>query len=171
MIPFKPCDKVKSKQISHHFIVLDFNAITDFLYVGTCPQNATDVQQLGNFSIDVVLNLQSDQDLDRLGIQWQQLAQLYDEVAIEHCRLPLTDFDENDISNLLPYAVSQLAAFLSAQKKTYLHCTAGRERSPTVAAGWLAIHGGLSLSDSIEHVRTARHTNPYEDMLKALVKN
>lgn len=149
--------------------MLDFDRIAEFLYVGTCPITSEDVQQLTDSGFEVVVNLQSDKDFERIKINWPLLEQAYSKNNIESCRVPMLDFEEDHIVSLLPQAIMQLDVYLSAQKKTYLHCTAGRERSPTVAAGWLIKHGGLSLDQTLNLVRSVRRTNPYEHMLKLLV--
>ena len=148
--------------------MINFDRIHGNLFVGTCPSSEVDVQRLKQAGISAVVNLQSDQDFTARNINWPVLEQLYYQSGIMAYRIPMIDFDESDIERLLPRATSVLASALEADHRVYLHCTAGRERSPTTAVAWLAWYGGMSLPEALETVRGARKTNPYEGILKRL---
>ena len=148
--------------------MLNYNQITDQLYVGTCPRSIADVVALDRLGVNAVLNLQSDRDFSVLGIDWPQLTQEYTLCNISPHRYPMVDFDEDNIKSLLGGAVDRLDQVLAQNQHVYLHCTAGRERAPTVATGWLIRYGGYALDDAVSLLTQKRPSNPYVFMLKML---
>ncbi|MGI9291002.1 MAG: dual specificity protein phosphatase family protein [Gammaproteobacteria bacterium] len=148
--------------------MINFSRIQDNLFVGTCPTGVLDIKRLCQAGISAVVNLQSDRDFVALGIDWQAMEHLYYEMELAVYRVPMIDFDESDIARLLPEAVRSLDTALSAGHRVYLHCTAGRERSPTTAVAWLSWCSGLSLDQALSLVREARVSNPYEMILRDL---
>lgn len=146
--------------------MINFSRILDNLIVGSCPASVVDARRLAQAGISAVMNLQSDADFHRLGIDWPALENLYHELDLAVYRVPMIDFDEADIARLLPRAAHSLDQALGQGHRVYLHCTAGRERSPTTAVAWLAWYGGHDLDDALALVRNARPVNPYEDALR-----
>ena len=146
--------------------MINFDRIQDNLFVGTCPTGMLDVRRLGQAGISAVVNLQSDRDFDYLGIHWPELEHLYVAMDIAVFRVPMIDFDENDIGRLLPQAVSTLNTAIEQGHRVYLHCTAGRERSPTTAVAWLHWHGGFDFDDALATMQNARPSNPYLDLIQ-----
>ncbi len=145
--------------------MINFSRILDNLIVGSCPATALDARRLAQAGITAVMNLQSDADFHRLGIDWMALENHYHELGLAVYRIPMIDFDEADIAALLPQAAESLDRALGMGHRVYLHCTAGRERSPTTAVAWLTWYGGYELDDALALVRKARPVNPYEDVL------
>ena len=148
--------------------MINFSRIQDNLIVGTCPTGVLDVRRLSQAGVGAVFNLQTEMDFAALGIHWPELEHLYVASDIAVYRVPMIDFDEADIARVLPQAVRSLDNALAAGHRVYLHCTAGRERSPTTAVAWLYWCGGHSLDQALALVREARPSNPYEDLLRAI---
>ena len=146
--------------------MINFSRILDNLIVGSCPASAMDAKRLAQAGITAVVNLQSDADFERLGIDWMALENLYHELGVAVYRIPMIDFDEADIGRLLPQAAHSLNRALGLGHRVYLHCTAGKERSPTTAVAWMAWYGGYSMDEALRLVREARPVNPYEDVLR-----
>ena len=57
---------------------MDFDQILPNLYVGSYPGTADDVHQLRATGITAVLNVQSDDDCEHLGIDWSAIETLRD---------------------------------------------------------------------------------------------
>ncbi len=148
--------------------MLNFNPVTERLLVGTCPRKIADIDQLKEHHIDQVICLQSDADFVALGIHWPELEEAYKDNGIQVTRVAMTDFDEGNIASLLSDAAAVVTEALAGGCKVYLHCTAGRERSPTVAAAWMMQSMGLSAVDACRKVNDARPSNPYLFMLENL---
>jgi hypothetical protein len=53
----------------------------------------------------------------------------------------------------LSRALVQAESVMASQPATYLHCFAGRERSPLIAVGLLARHQGLDVLTALDRVR------------------
>jgi len=144
----------------------EFNAITEKLLVGTCPKNGPDIEQLKANGVDHVICLQSDHDFIANNIDWVQMEADYKTRKIQVTRIAMIDFDENNIAGRLAKAAAVVSDAMKTSSRIYLHCTAGRERSPTVAAAWLMLDQGLSAEDACEKMTTARPSNPYLFMLQ-----
>jgi len=146
--------------------MIDYNQILPNLYVGTCPENLKDVQELkGRCGITAVLNLQSDQDLRDRRIDWRAMETTYSKLGVVVQRVPMQDFDYDDQGEQLPDAVRILAELLDSSHIVYLHCNAGLGRSPLVAMAYLHWCRNMSVQEVIRHVKTRRLCNPYEDLL------
>ena len=148
--------------------MINFDRITDQLFVGTCPASPLDVKRLGQAGIGAVVNLQSDTDFKVLGIDWVALENHYFEQGIEVYRYPMIDFDEQNIEQRLQEGAAVVNQAIGAGHRTYLHCTAGRERSPTTAAAWLTLYGGRTAKEALLEVLNARKSRPYHEMVLRL---
>ena len=150
--------------------MIEFSEIESGLLVGTCPRDEQDVRQLSDAGASAVICLQSDDDLRRHQIDWQSLEASYRASGITPQRIAMIDFDEENIAGLLPLAVDAVNRAMDAGHVVYLHCSAGRERSPTVAAAWLVHCRGLSVDDAARQIKRARSSNPYIAMLESMVR-
>ena len=149
--------------------MIDFDPISPHLIVGSFPASRVDASRLAQAGVSAVVNLQSDDDFLRLGVNWAVLEAIYLELDITAYRVPMIDFDAGDIARWVPKAAECVNDAVAGDCRVYLHCTAGRERSPTTAVAWLAWYGGCSLDDALHRVRSARQlANPYESILRDL---
>ena len=149
--------------------MINFDPILSNLIVGSFPASRIDVNRLAQAGVTAVVNLQSDVDFVHLGVNWPALEASYLELGIAVYRVPMIDFDEVDIAQWVPKAAECVNQAMDKKYRVYLHCTAGRERSPTTAAAWLTWYGGYSLDDALHRVRSTRHlANPYEAILRSL---
>ena len=127
---------------------MDFSEIiTGLLWIGSAPSRedlAELKRQIGTGLVVLDLNRNAEEE------NWcRELGVTYDE------RVP-------QIGDSAPIPVSKLRLIariidqhVSAGRKVFLHCTAGRGRSPTCAAAYL-IHGGMSLSEARRFVSEKR---------------
>ena len=112
--------------------------------------------------ITTILSLQSDQDLAKCNISPKKLHNAYTQAEIELHRVPTTDFDINALEANIPQAVEVLEKALTPRwAKVYVHCTAGFNRGPTLAAAYLIKIRGLSARDAYDFVTSRRHCSPY----------
>jgi protein-tyrosine phosphatase len=147
--------------------VLDFNEIIPGrLWVGGYVREQ-EVSQLKQMGITTVLSMQMDEDLLHYGVSLQELALAYENAGIEFCRVPTPDFDRETLERNLPQAVALAEQVLAdPQTKLYLHCTAGANRAPTVAAGLLIKSTGISANEACEYLTARRDCNPTLDILE-----
>ncbi len=146
----------------------DFNQISEKLLVGACPRDRSDIEQLKSIQVGHVICLQSDRDFLAIGIDWPQMVADYKQQNIQLTRVAMTDFDEDNIASVLNKAATTVSQATQSSNKVYLHCSAGRERAPTVAAAWLMREQKLSAEEAYAKVTAARPSNPYLFMLKSL---
>jgi protein-tyrosine phosphatase len=147
--------------------MINFDQITDSMYVGTYPQSPVDIDRLRDGArITAVVNLQSDADLKALRVNWRQLEAHYARREITVYRHPIRDFDPVDLADRVREAVAQVGKLASVGHRIYIHCTAGVGRAPAVAIGHLAWNLGWALDEAYEFVRAQRDCDPYIDAIR-----
>ncbi len=145
---------------------IDFAPITDRLSVGSYPQSPEDILHLRAQGITAVLNLQSDADFNARAIRWDLLWKFYLKTGFHVVRVEIIDFRPEDLWAKLASAVEALEGLLSEDHKVYLHCTAGLNRSPSVAIAWLMRARGLGVEEATAFFEERRHCVPYPDVLE-----
>ena len=88
---------------------MDCGRILPNLFVGVCPRTVDDIDELKReHSIDGVLNLQTDEDFWRLGIDWSSIEEHCETLGIKTRRAPVRDFDGDDLCKQLAKCVRTL---------------------------------------------------------------
>jgi protein-tyrosine phosphatase len=131
------------------------------LWVGSYvrPQ---EVKFLKQMEITIILSLQSDQDLSYYDISVNKLLEACAQAGIELRRIPIEDFDRQALSANLPAAVDDLEdALAQPGARIYMHCTAGINRGPTLAAAYLIKNRGFSAKEAYDYVLNRRPCSPY----------
>lgn len=148
-------------------MVLDFNEIIPGrLWVGGYVREE-EVHELRQMGITTVVSMQTDEDLLHYGVSLHELALAYEDAGIEFRRLPTQDFDREALERNLPQVVTQVEeALANPRTKLYLHCTAGINRSPTAAAGFLIRSSGISAREACDYLTARRDCNPTLDILE-----
>jgi protein-tyrosine phosphatase len=148
-------------------MILDCNEIIpDRLWVGRFlhPQDVALVHQLG---ITSVVSLQSDEDLSQYNIPFKKLLKAYQQADVELVRVPILDFNKESLANNIENAVAAIEeALVPRWAKVYLHCTAGINRGPTLAAAYLMKNQKLTAKEAYKFVMDRRHCSPYLDSLE-----
>ena len=127
------------------------------LFVGSYPLRTADIDRLKqDFGITAVLNLHTDDDINDLNLAWPALEDHYRDSAIELCRVPVRDFDSEDLRRKLPDCVEALNQLLEDGHTVYVHCTAGMGRSPSVAVAYLHWVEKRDLEEALRHVKNRR---------------
>jgi protein-tyrosine phosphatase len=132
------------------------------------PVSVDFVRQLNrDQGITGVVSVQTDEDLLNWGFDWPQMERLLRRGGIEASRrVPIVDFSEGALANGLPEAVAAVAALRRAGHPTYVHCTAGINRSPTVAIGYLVAHEGFPLDQAWHWLHQRRAVMPLRQALE-----
>jgi protein-tyrosine phosphatase len=140
--------------------------IKDRLWVGGFIRLEA-IALLKQTEITSVISLQSDQDLADCNISPRDILKAGALGGIEVRRIPIRDFDRRALAAALPHAVEELETMLAQPgARVYIHCTAGINRSPTLAAAYLIKTNGLSAREACDYVVTRRACNPYLDLLE-----
>ena len=145
---------------------MDYNRIHPNLYVGSCPKTLRDINVLNEIGVTAVLNLQTSDDERYVKIAWNALEKSYKSCGIKVRRVPVRDFDPEDLEEKLPACVRELRDLLSTGHVVYLHCTAGCGRSPTVAIAYLAWERGIALADACDYVHSRRDCSPTVEAIR-----
>jgi protein-tyrosine phosphatase len=143
------------------------------LLVGSCPECIGDVDCLKrDFGVTAVLSVQTDEDLSYWGINWEKTKDSYDRLDVEARRVPVRDFDPDDLCRMLPKCVGVLDKLLGEGHTVYLHCNGGVNRSPTIAIAYLCWIKGWALEEATAHVMQHHPCQPYlEAIRRAAVTN
>jgi protein-tyrosine phosphatase len=130
------------------------------LFVGPAPLDDDDFRELKELNITAILSLQTEDDDSAGAIENERNTAVA--VGMTFTNLPVTDFDRLEIARKLPECVDALDQILASGDILYLHCTAGVNRSPTVAAAYLHWSLRWPLEKALEHIETCRNCCPDE---------
>ena len=146
---------------------MDFDQVSPQLFVGSRPRTAEDIDELVREArITAVLNLQTDEDMVWYDTDWGKNEAHYQRTGISVVRFPVRDFDPEDLRDKLPGCVRALEELLEAGHTVYLHCTAGVNRSPTVAIAHLHWCRGWDLDKAVASVKERRNCSPEVDAIR-----
>ncbi len=146
---------------------MEYDEIFPQLFIGSRPQSKDDIERLRQeCGITAVLNLQTDEDMRWCDLDWESLEAHYRSRGIELARVPVRDFDPEELREKLPECVRALDGLLAAGHSVYLHCTAGASRSPTVAIAYLHRCRSWELEQAAVFVRQRRTCSPELDAIR-----
>jgi protein-tyrosine phosphatase len=128
--------------------------------------NAFDVKRLKELEITAVMNLQTDEDLKMPQLNWGELAKAYQQFNIQLCRYPIVDFDPVSLSLRLDGGINELESLLNNNQIVYLHCTAGLNRSPTVAIAYFHKKKKMTVDEALRHVSREYPCQPYLNVIR-----
>ena len=77
--------------------MIDVSQILPNLFVGTFPKSTEDIDRLRREGITAVLNVQTQEDFAYWGVNWYRLRPYYREAGVEVRRVPVRDFDPDDL--------------------------------------------------------------------------
>ena len=146
---------------------LDCNeVIAERLWVGRYVR-VNEVRQLKLMGITTVISLQSDEDLVAYGIPEKKILNAYAQAGIMLRRTGVRDFDQEAMAQNLPQCVAELETALAPRSaRVYLHCTAGINRAPTVAAAYLMKSQGMTAQGAHNLLTSRRNCSPYLGVLE-----
>lgn len=149
--------------------MINLTLIQPTLFVGTYPQSEVDLDRLRSGpKITAVLNLQTDEDFQKLGVDWERMQSAYLDRDMLCQRWPITDFSPSDLETKLDTASALLNDLIDVGHRVYVHCTAGVCRAPAAAIGYLTWHQNMDLEGAYEMVRKLRACDPYIDVIRAV---
>lgn len=143
-----------------------FTRIDDQVAVGSAPTDA-DLTWLRAQGLDGLLCLQSDADLAERGYTWAHREAACAALGIEAVRVPIIDFEPDDLLRNLDAAVRALRRLHHADRAVYVHCNAGLNRSPSVVIAGLMDRHDWSLKKAWRFVMKRHKAAPYESVMVA----
>jgi protein-tyrosine phosphatase len=136
--------------VSQWFRTYGFADVLDELLIGAYPLDEDDVSMLSSMGVKRVLNLVEDEEY-RPG-EREAVAAALAAAGIEERRLRLTDYGSLPADEL-DAAVNAVSAWLDDGVRAYVHCRAGWQRSAAVAAGAIALRGGIDIDQALARVQ------------------
>ncbi len=132
------------------FRTYGFADVVDGLLIGCYPLDREDVAMLEWAGVRHVLNLVEDGEY-RPG-EREEVERAFTELGIEERRLSSPDYGSLP-PELVDRAVALLGEWLEAGQTTYVHCRAGWQRSPAIAAALIASREGIDIDEAIAQVQ------------------
>eukprot|EP00252_Welwitschia_mirabilis_P011425 TRINITY_DN2567_c0_g1_i3.p1 TRINITY_DN2567_c0_g1~~TRINITY_DN2567_c0_g1_i3.p1 ORF type:complete len:417 (-),score=88.01 TRINITY_DN2567_c0_g1_i3:129-1379(-) len=152
-----------------HELGMNYNFVLPNLIVGSCPQNPADVDKLKDIGVRTIFCLQQDPDLAYFDVDISAIQEHAKQIdGIQHIRAEIRDFDAFDMRMRLPKVVSKLLdAVKGTQGITYIHCTAGLGRAPSVALAFMFWVLGYKLEDAHKLLQSVRPCFPKLDAIRS----
>lgn len=145
---------------------MDCDRILTNLYIGSHPNQREEIDQLDEIGVTAVLSLQSDEDLSRHRVIWRELITYYETLNIAVHRVPILDFDNDDLLANLPDAVRLLRELLD-EHNVFVHCTAGLNRAPSIVIAYLHWCQQWSLNKAARYVKRRHPCLPAMDAIRS----
>ena len=149
---------------------LNYDEILPELIVGSCPDSYQDILEIKDAGATALLSLQTDQDLAERGLSWSDVEDWCRAAGILARREPVRDFDPENLAERLPDCARTLDELISSGHRVYLHCTAGVNRSPSVAIAWLVWKRGKTLEEAYGFVTRRRYAEPNLHTIRAALR-
>jgi protein-tyrosine phosphatase len=141
--------------VSSWFRTYGFSDVDDGLLIGAYPLDQDDVGMLAWAGVDRVLNLVEDGEYEPG--ERDAVLSAFASAGIEEQRVGLTDYGGLPPAEL-EVAVRAVASWLDEGETSYVHCRAGWQRSAAVAAGVIALRGGVDIDDALDRVQRRKPT-------------
>ena len=148
---------------------LNWSEVRADIVVGSCPIAPRDLDRIcEETGVTALLSLQTDDCHAGLGIDAAALRAHAARRGLVVVTSPMRDFDPGDQTARLPDAVRALGGLLAQGHRTYVHCTAGINRSPLVVLAHLTFVEGMGVDEAMALIRRARpEAEPYRDVYEA----
>ncbi|XP_074577385.1 phosphoglucan phosphatase DSP4, amyloplastic-like [Curcuma longa] len=152
-----------------HELGMNYNFIYPNMIVGSCLQTPLDVDKLRKIGVRTIFCLQQNPDLEYFGVDIGAIREYAFKCGdIEHIRAEIRDFDAFDLRIRLPEVVSKLyKAIKRNHGVTYVHCTAGLGRAPSVMLAYMFWIEGYKLNEGHQLLQSRRACFPKLDAIKS----
>lgn len=149
--------------------MLELSIITDEILMGTQIRNDADLRLLRSLGVGGILALQEDADWTAAGVVADAVSAAAAACGMEHRCCAVRDFDATEMVRLLPSCVAELTSLVKANKRVYVHCTAGVNRSSSVVLAFLVWKRKYSVDQALRIVRSRRpQASPYSAVVSLL---
>lgn len=145
----------------------EFHEVYERLSVGPCPNTPERIRAIKQAGYTAVVSVQTDGDLTELGLSWPLLWKFLVGQGLSCQRVPIRDFDLRALARGLDDAVAAVDELHRGGHRVYLHCTAGVNRSPSVAIAWLMAHQRMELDAAWDLVTARRPSAPHRAAIEA----
>ena len=140
------------------------------LWLGSCPRSPEDFEVLAGLGVTDVVSLIPPDEAGVTGLQPTVAFRLAVASGLKLHSGAIRDFSHRELAARLPVAVAALSDLLGAGRVVYLHCAHGFNRSPTVAAAWLATARAVDAVVACAQLQALRQCAPDVDAVKAFLR-
>ena len=140
-------------RVSIWFRTYGFDEILDDLLIGAYPLDADDVAMLHWAGVRRVLNLTEDDEYRRG--EREVVTAAYRDAGIDEYRLEFIDHGPLSPEGT-EATVQEVLRWLDEAVRSYVHCRAGWQRSPAIAAGVVAVRNHLEIEAALEFVQARK---------------
>mgnify|MGYP000977396179 FL=1 len=145
-------------------------AIETGLWLGRAPAAPEDFAMLRDLGVQDVLTLQTEEEASGSGI----LPSLAFGIAMAHGmalhRVGIPDLSPTALKALAGRAAGLLLDLRRRQRRVFVHCAVGLNRSPTVVAAYLALSRGMDPDDACRYVKDRHRCAPDRDAVEATLR-
>jgi len=161
--------KMGTQDTYQHELGLNYNRVIEDVIVGSCLQEAEDVDHLlEQEGVKLIFCLQEDSDMAYFNLDIKPIEARCKELGVRHVRFRVHDFDPFDLRKKLPDAVAALAGAHAATGGTaYVHCTAGMGRAPATAVAYMSWARGMQVDEAYTTVTSIRRCSPKIDAIRS----
>lgn len=152
------------------FDAFPMDVVAPGLYVGPAPRTLNHFQAIRDRGVDALLSLQTEAEAAEYGLLPEVAARVAASLGMSLDRVPIPDMDPTALRQRLGTAVMRLDELLGQRRQVLLHCAAGVNRSPTVAAAWIAWRQSLDALAACTLVRQARPSAPDLDAVREFLQ-
>ncbi|KAF5176918.1 Phosphoglucan phosphatase lsf1 protein [Thalictrum thalictroides] len=157
----KALDRAKGELIYNHSRGMQYNKITEQIYVGSCIQTEADVETLANvLGITAILNFQSPSECSNWGIDLKSINDSCQRSDILMINYPIREVDSYDLRKKLPFCAGLLLRLLRKNFRVFVTCTSGFDRSPACVISYLHWMQDTSLNDACNFVTALHQCRP-----------
>lgn len=137
-----------------------FDIIDERLWVGPAPFTPGDYRKLVDLGITHILCLQPINESESMGLSDHEIRDSAKQAGLSFTRVPIKNFDRFSMLEEVPKATIKVLELLSRGESVYIHCGAGINRAPTVAAAVIAVRHSISVKAACDWISRLHPSAP-----------
>lgn len=168
---FKERNNKHIREDSNFAYYFFYTQINDNLWLGPYPQTEDEHNRLKSCGIKAILNLQTDEDLKSLGLDNKHYEREYRERNQFYYNYQIIDNHVEDFNKHAYEASKLLGKLVEEYECVYVHCTAGRHRSPKIITLYLIWDKGYIVKEAVDLVKYKREQAKVDiKTMKSIIK-
>lgn len=148
----------------------DVSEVLPNFWIGRALHTSEDTARLKTeLGVTAVVSLETDRDLEAAGLTWSKVRERYRTLGMEVHRVEIEGDWPAAVIEVMRRAMTLVRRLIQNEHTVFLHCTAGMNRSPTVALMYLNMIEGMPVEEALATVKLSRpQAKPYEDVVVVL---
>lgn len=148
----------------------DVSGVLPNFWIGRALHTSEDTARLKTeLGVTAVVSLETDRDLEAAGLTWSKVRERYRTLGMEVHRVEIEGDWPAAVIEVMRRAMTLVRRLIQNGHTVFLHCTAGMNRSPTVALMYLNMIEGMPVEEALATVKLSRpQAKPYEDVVVVL---